>query len=1147
MKSLNILYKLGILPILLTIASCLTIQAENAIEPCEDTSWLEIWMENPDCCFGEILEYDSPEYGTLYYVYADPDNCFNDGPSISYVLDCEGNILCDTYSEGASNCENYDLGVNVDFIWATQCVDVYFPCEVIIDFMQLEDGWLYFLDPGNSASEPVSWLWEIDGQVVSTEVAFEWQGELFEIYDVCLTHEVEDECIDTDCITINMGELFGCIDPALINEVGCDDVFEPVCACGVTYDNQCVAENWFGVVEWTSGDCESSNDCIFNPAIEIIFEECYGTEDEPQSLAVAIYSFQANSTGGDYLYWTFSNLWANDLENDFVENVEFITVEDGEPFLEPYEICLTVGDSALGCEETICEEIYPEEFCLPINACIDENIIDPTIDCTTVFEPVCGCDGITYENECVAQTWFGIVDFTDGPCETGCNTFYEYWMLQLGELELCFDYCEIGELGDLEFTTLSGFDNCTFSEDGQCLIFTPIPGFTGEEIIFVFACDTEGDCMEIEALVHIGNVVEDDYYSIENYEVLDGNVLENDNLPDFWDLASYTETSFGTLEFDLASGTFIYDPEGDFVGLDSFTYMACNNDGMSDECWTATVFIDVEEEFLSVTPDFYIDLQADEVSGIEGETIEVCVLDNDYLPGDNYILTFESDIAITVEGDCFIIEGDLPPGIYEMFYTFCLEDQEDECYESTVTITIDGFDISILAEDDYEVSNLNTEVIIEPLINDIILVQTEESIVLTIVVEPENGTVTTFTDEDCEVEPCQVFVYTPNPNFEGQDQFTYELCIGENCDTATVYIEVGTDCSEFCVWPGDTNNDGIANNLDLLPIGFYYNEMGPIREEANIDWQAQPANNWETSFTTNGADVGEVNLKMIDCDGNGVIEEEDLQAIYANYDKSHGKTEEHVAAGNPMIRLEIEDEMVEAGSWINLNVLLEETDEVPLEEVYGIAFQIDYFNEIEGETVIPADSIQMQFDDSWFNNDGADHTLGLFQNLYQVDGSSKADIAYVRTNKEGVNGSGDILSMSCFITANITGKTQGVFPIYFYVKNAMLVLSSGETMALNVSSTSTEVEIIETELPTHIASTLEVYPNPTNNYIQIDFGNTDVQKLNLYNNLGQLVKYKEEIKTNNLKWNLQDLPMGIYLLSIETSEGVLHKKIQLLR
>ena len=79
------------------------------------------------------------------------------------------------------------------------------------------------------------------------------------------------------------------------------------------------------------------------------------------------------------------------------------------------------------------------------------------------------------------------------------------------------------------------------------------------------------------------------------------------------------------------------------------------------------------------------------------------------------------------------------------------------------------------------------------------------------------------------------------------------------------------------VWPGDTNNDGVVNETDVLPLGFYWRASGPARAVTGPAWQAAPAVGWLP-----------LNATYADTDGSGTVNQSDLLAVGLNFGRIQG-------------------------------------------------------------------------------------------------------------------------------------------------------------------------------------------------------------------------------------------------------------------
>jgi len=91
-------------------------------------------------------------------------------------------------------------------------------------------------------------------------------------------------------------------------------------------------------------------------------------------------------------------------------------------------------------------------------------------------------------------------------------------------------------------------------------------------------------------------------------------------------------------------------------------------------------------------------------------------------------------------------------------------------------------------------------------------------------------------------------------------------------------------CDSSDVFPGDCNNDGMVNSTDIVYWNYAVGSTGPIRPNATTDCVAQPSPNWSLSFGDIASGNPEINGKHLDCDGNGIINNQDVDVIVSNYD-----------------------------------------------------------------------------------------------------------------------------------------------------------------------------------------------------------------------------------------------------------------------
>jgi Leucine-rich repeat (LRR) protein len=214
----------------------------------------------------------------------------------------------------------------------------------------------------------------------------------------------------------------------------CSDYFDPVCAAnGLTYVNACYAEAAgqttysLGMCDDISGGCISSENIVPNYVGTDNYDPVCGCNNinypnEGYAIAAGVNSFLP----GICYITTYDVNYAFTAYN---------YDSDGDGVVVPTDNgCGFIADPVCGCGQTFLNPCFAMAAgCTNYvygeceNDCIDEVIIfstgNPIIvlssgGCLPVLEPVCGCNGQTYQNECYALE-AGVIDYTPGACGTG--------------------------------------------------------------------------------------------------------------------------------------------------------------------------------------------------------------------------------------------------------------------------------------------------------------------------------------------------------------------------------------------------------------------------------------------------------------------------------------------------------------------------------------------------------------------------------------------------------------------------------------------------------------------------------------------------------------------------------------------------------
>ncbi len=341
-----------------------------------------------------------------------------------------------------------------------------------------------------------------------------------------------------------------------------------------------------------------------------------------------------------------------------------------------------------------------------------------------------------------------------------------------------------------------------------------------------------------------------------------------------------------------------------------------------------------------------------------------------------------------------------------------------------------------------------------------------------------------------------------------------------------------TGCTGECVWPGDANYDGIADNLDMLSLGMKYGQTGPVRPGATDLWLPQSCDAWADTLPSG------VNNKHIDCNGDGTIDAGDTLPILENFGSLHarGGTPHAASETFPTLIPMVSKDTVHNHDQLNVTLTLGDVSH-PVTNLYGIAFTLNYDLKVMDST-----KTGITFGDSWLG--AAADKLGIAKNFPQT---GQYKIGITRINHRTRTGSGPLAVASFIITTdNINGKNDFEYRnSTFTISDITAIDSAGNVIQINSGADTSVIAYVATgvyEL-NELNRNISVYPNPANDKVTVnckaDFA---VQEIKVTGIVGDLVLHQLNPGKHSVM-DVSQLGSGTYLVEIITENGTITKRI----